>query len=88
MLERDGVLYSSYPTAIRDDGDGFVIERRREIVHADGTHAVDMNVIRLDRLGPAELEREASAAGMRPADRARVPATADYVGSQVVIVRV
>jgi SAM-dependent methyltransferase len=87
MCERDGLVYSSFPTAIRDDGDGFVIERRREIVHADGRHDVEANAVRLDRLAPHELEREATAAGLTPTKRARIPATDDYVGSEVVIVR-
>ena len=38
--EVDGVVYSSQPTAVRAEGDGFVLERRRETVTADGA-AVD-----------------------------------------------
>jgi SAM-dependent methyltransferase len=86
MLEREGIVYSSFPTAIREEGDGFVIERRREIVYADGSHESETNVIRLDRLAAAELEREALAAGMRRPRRGHVPPTEDHVGSEVVIV--
>ncbi len=32
ICERDGVVYSSQPTAVRADRDGFVLERRRETV--------------------------------------------------------
>ena len=36
VLERDGVVYSSRPVAVRADADGFVLERRRETVTAAG----------------------------------------------------
>jgi SAM-dependent methyltransferase len=87
MCERDGVVYASHPTAIRADGDGFVLERRRETVGPDGRRTVEANVIRLDRVLPSELEREAAEAGLRPAGRAAIPATKDYSGSEVVILR-
>jgi SAM-dependent methyltransferase len=87
MCERDGIVYSSFPTAIREDGDGFVIERRRETVDVRGEHSIGANEIRLDRVSPSELEREGALAGLDPAPRARVPATEDYVGSEVVMLR-
>jgi SAM-dependent methyltransferase len=85
MVERDGIVYSSQPTAVRDDGDGFVLERRRERVRADGSRTVTENRIRLDRLTGDALEREGVAAGFGYATRDRIPATRDYVGSAVVI---
>jgi hypothetical protein len=36
VCERDGVVYSSRPTAIRERDGGFVLERRRETVSAAG----------------------------------------------------
>jgi SAM-dependent methyltransferase len=87
ICERDGVVYSSQPTAIRVDRDGFVLERRREIVTPEGERSVEQDVTRLDRLTPAQLEREAAAVGLTPAGRAEVPATADYAGSTVVMLR-
>lgn len=87
MCERDGVVYASHPTAIRADGDGFLLERRRETVAPDGQRKVEANVVRLDRVLPAELEREAAEAGLQPAGRATIPATEDYSGSAVVILR-
>jgi SAM-dependent methyltransferase len=87
MCERDGIVYSSFPTAIRENGDGFVLERRRETVLADGSRSCANDTIRLDRLAPAELEREGVAAGMTAIERSRVPATEDYVGSEVVMLR-
>jgi SAM-dependent methyltransferase len=85
MCERDGVVYSSAPTAIRVDDAGFVLERRREAVNPEGDNAVELNSIRLDRVSAAELEREGAAAGLEPLARRHVPATADYVGSVVVM---
>jgi SAM-dependent methyltransferase len=87
MAEHDGVVYASQPTAVRADEHGFVLERRREIVAADGRREVSEDRIRLDRLTAGELEREGTRAGLTAAERARVPATADYVGSEVVMLR-
>jgi SAM-dependent methyltransferase len=87
MCEREGVVYASHPTAIRSDGDGFVLERRREKVTPDGSRSVEANTVKLDRVLPAELEREAALAGLEPAGRATIPPTADYSGSEVVILR-
>jgi SAM-dependent methyltransferase len=85
VTEIDGVVYSSRPTAVRDDGDGFVLERRRETVTPAGELTVEPDTIRLDRLDAATLEREGTAAGLRPVGRVEIPATADYVGSTVVV---
>jgi SAM-dependent methyltransferase len=87
IRELEGVVYSSQPIAVRADGDGFVLERRRERVTVTGERTVEQNLIRLDRVTARDLEREARAAGLRPGGRARVPETADYVGSEVVILR-
>jgi SAM-dependent methyltransferase len=85
ICELDGVVYSSQPTAVRADADGFVLERRREAISAAGERVVEADAIRLDRLAPAELEAEARAAGLEPTGRLKVPATADYAGSIVVL---
>ncbi|HWF52078.1 MAG TPA: methyltransferase domain-containing protein [Solirubrobacteraceae bacterium] len=85
IRELDGIVYASRPIAVREEDDVFVIERRREIVAPNGAHAVEENRIALDRVGAAELEREGCLAGFHPLLRAHVPATADYVGSEVVM---
>ncbi len=87
MCEIDGVVYSSTPVAVIDDGDGFVLQRKRETVSTDGTRTCSENTVRLDRLIPSELEHEAAAIGLRPLDRRRVNSTDEYVGSEVVILR-
>jgi SAM-dependent methyltransferase len=87
IREVDGVVYSSLPTAVRADPEGFVLERRRERISASGSRSVEQDVIRLDRVTGNELEGEAQAAGLHPAGRAAVAATDDYVGSEVVLLR-
>jgi SAM-dependent methyltransferase len=87
VREVEGVVYSSQPTAVRADRGGFVLERRRETVGPAGEMTVEENVIRLDRLTVRGLEREGVAAGFEPGGRAHVPATEDYSGSEVVILR-
>lgn len=87
VREADGFVYSSQPTAVRADRAGFVLERRRETVSPAGERTVEDNLIRLDRLTARDLEREGAAAGFAPAGRRHVPATEDYSGSEVVILR-
>jgi SAM-dependent methyltransferase len=87
VVERDGVVYSSRPVAVRAVADGFVLERRRETVTAAGEHTAEEDVIHLDRLDPDTVEREGEAAGLRPASRLEIEPTEDYVGSTVVMLR-
>ena len=85
ICELDGVVYSSLPTAVRADDQGFVLERRREIVTATGNRSVHSDQIRLDRVSPEALEREGAEAGYTPLPRREVPETRDYAGSTVVM---
>jgi SAM-dependent methyltransferase len=88
ICEIDGVVYSSHPTAVRTDGDGFVLERRRETVQADGARSVAEDRVHLDDVTVPELIREAARAGLRAGGSSSIPPTADYVGSDVVMFRV
>lgn len=87
VCEREGIVYSSRPTAVRAVDGHLVLERRRETVYPEGRREVVDHAISLDRLTAAELEREARAAGLRPSDRATISPTRDYAGSEVVTVR-
>jgi SAM-dependent methyltransferase len=87
LREIAGVVYSSRPVAVRDLGDRASIERVREIVGRDGRRTVTGDVIELDRVEADELEREAAAHGLRAEPQRRIPATEEYVGSTVVILR-
>jgi SAM-dependent methyltransferase len=84
VREIDGVVYSSQPTAVREDRQGFILERLRETMAADGRRIAAHDSVRLDRLTAAGLEREARIVGLRPLGRHVVPATKDHVGSVVV----
>jgi SAM-dependent methyltransferase len=87
VAEHDGVVFSSRPLAVRVDGDGFVLERRRETVTADGQLTAEQDLIHLDRLDPDTLEAEGQTAGLRAASRMDIAPTEDYVGSTVVMFR-
>lgn len=87
VVERDGVVYSSRPVAVRTAGDGFELERRRETVTTDGRLTTEHDLIHLDRVDADTIEAEAKAAGLRPASRMEIAATEDYVGSTVVMLR-
>lgn len=86
--EIDGTVYASRPLAVRPDGGGFVLERRRETVSPSGDLVVEPNTIRLDRLDAGVLEQEAREAGLAVGSRAEVPPTPDYAGSAVVTLHV
>ena len=87
VTERDGVVYSSRPVAVRADGDGFALERRRETVTTDGRLSTEQDLIHLDRVDPDVLEREGETAGLRAASRMEIAPTEEYVGSTVVMFR-
>ena len=87
VCERDGTLYFSHPTGIYTQAEGYVLERRRERVASSGQRTVERYSIWLDRLEPSELEREGAAHGLTAAGRAHIPATTDYTGSEVVMLR-
>jgi SAM-dependent methyltransferase len=80
-------LYSSRPTAVRQEGGAVWLERRRETIGPGGRAWAGDDRVRLDRLSAERLEREARRAGLRPLGRTKVPATADHVGSIVVMLR-
>jgi SAM-dependent methyltransferase len=87
IREIDGIVYSSRPVAVRDEGDHVAIHRVRETVDTAGGRAVEDDVIHLDRVDAQTLEAEGAAAGLRPRRARRIPDTDDYVGSTVVMLR-
>jgi SAM-dependent methyltransferase len=87
MREVDGRVYASRPIAVRDDGDGFVLERIRETVAANGDRVVTEDAIRLERVTVELFVSEASGHGFT-AERVRTIAeTDDHVGSEVAMLR-
>jgi SAM-dependent methyltransferase len=87
MREVAGVVYASRPTAVRRDGDGFVLERLRERVDERGGRTVERNRIRLTRVSADRLATEAAALGFRPEEPRHVGETEDHVGSEVAMLR-
>jgi SAM-dependent methyltransferase len=87
LREVGGVVYASRPVAVRDLGDRAAIERVREVVAPDGTRTVSDDVIELDRVDADELAAEAGAFGLRAQAPRRIPATLEYVGSTVAMLR-
>jgi SAM-dependent methyltransferase len=96
----DGTLYVSRPTRVRALADSILIERER-VVYRDGeppvgerSHEHELlapqavrDVIELQRLDPARLEREAAGAGLHPEPSRTLPPTDDHVGGTVVVLR-
>lgn len=85
VRELDGTLFWSQPVAVRAESDHYVLERRREVVAADGTRQVTGDQVALDRVTVEQLEAEGREAGLRPSGRRRIGPSGDYVGSEVVL---
>jgi SAM-dependent methyltransferase len=85
--ERDGWVFSSLPLDVRPEPGGVAVERLRQVVSPAGQLTEERHTQLLDSVTPDELEREAAAAGLRPEARHEIAATADHVGSTVVVCR-
>lgn len=85
ILEIDGWVLSSAPVAVRDEGDAVAIDRHRQAVSPAGELTEERVTVRLDTVAAATLEDEGRAAGFTVGAPHQVPATADYVGSTVVM---
>jgi SAM-dependent methyltransferase len=85
VCEIDGIVYSSLPTAVRADGERFVLERERQIVTASGQLSAESDRIHLDRLDGDQLEREAATVGLSRSGRTQIAATEEHVGTEVVM---
>ncbi len=81
----DGIFYTSRATRVELGSDTIAIERERT---TSASQTVERNLIELDRLTVAQLEREGSAAGLHPEPARHIPPTADHSGSSVVMLRV
>jgi SAM-dependent methyltransferase len=86
VRERDGWIYSSLPLSAREGGGVLVIERLRQTVSPDGDLTDELHIERLDAVPPRALEAEAEQAGLRTAERRRIPETDEFAGSEVVLV--
>jgi SAM-dependent methyltransferase len=85
MAEHEGTVYSSRPVAVVDEGDRAAIHRLREVVTRAGERTVQEDVVRLSRVGAAELAEEAVAFGFEAREARWIAETDEYVGSVVVV---
>jgi SAM-dependent methyltransferase len=85
IREIDGTVYASHPVGLRREPGGVVIERIRETVDPAGKRSATGDEIRLDDLDVATVVQEALPLGFAEEPALIVPATEDYVGSQVVV---
>jgi SAM-dependent methyltransferase len=82
----EGVLYSSRATRLQVGEQRIRIERER-LIHSDRHTVAERDVVELDRLSAAQLRAEALAAGLTPEPDRMIAATAEHVGSVVVVLR-
>ena len=87
IREVAGVVFSSRPVALRDEGAAFAIHRVRETMGPAGHRTSEDDVIRLDHLDAETLFAEAGAAGLMPEPPQRIAETDEHVGSVVVMLR-
>jgi SAM-dependent methyltransferase len=85
VREQDGWVLSSRPVSVREAGGGVVITRLRQLVSPAGDLTEEVADVHLDAVSADELEHEAAEAGLAAAGRRAVPATANHVGSSVVL---
>jgi SAM-dependent methyltransferase len=83
--EYDGWVYSSQPLDVRPAPGGVAVERLRQRVSPAGELSEERHTQRLDALTVEQLEREAARHGLTALERRPVEATADHVGSMVVV---
>lgn len=87
VREIDGTVYFSRPVAVREHGSTVSIERIRETVDRAGRRTADGDVIHLDRVTAAQVAEEAEDHGFEALAMRPIPATDEYVGSSVVVLR-
>ncbi len=80
------VTYSSHPLCVRTEGQRVVIERERRLTVVGQTLG-ESNRVALDLFSAAELEREGAQVGLQAAPARALGATAEHVGSEVVVLR-
>jgi SAM-dependent methyltransferase len=84
--EYDGVRYMSTPTALRQTPDAVILERRRAAIYRDQT-SISMEVTALAQLDGARLIAEAEPAGFVEHGLLHISATAEHVGTDVLLLK-
>jgi SAM-dependent methyltransferase len=86
VLEHDRWVLTSQPLDVRAEQERVAVDRLRQLVSPSGELSEELSTVLLDVVSAEQFEREAGAAGLRPAGRRAVPETPDHIGSTVVIV--
>jgi len=87
IRDLDGWIYSSRPLSIESAEDRIELTRLRTRVSPAGELVEGTVVVRFDRLTPESFAPELEAAGLGFEATVPVPATAEHVGSVIVIAR-
>jgi SAM-dependent methyltransferase len=87
VKEIDGTVFFSRPVAVREHQHTVSIERIRETVDRSGQRTATGDVIHLDRVTAAQVADEGEAQGFQALAMRSIPATDEYVGSSVVVLR-
>jgi SAM-dependent methyltransferase len=85
MCEIDGTIYHSQVVSVREWPEATRIERVRQTVDLAGHRTAEGDVVTLDRVDAATLAEEAGPLGFDALPPRHVPATEEYVGSEVAI---
>jgi SAM-dependent methyltransferase len=85
IVEIDGNVYCSQPTAVRREGSTFVLERRREVIAISGEREQSHSSIALDTVSADALQRAGHRAGLRPLGIMPIAPTGEHIGSEVIL---
>lgn len=88
IIERDGNVYCSQPTAVRRERDVFILQRRREVIDAAGGRRTTHDRIGLDVLSADDVAEAGQRAGLKPLDVRLIAPTSEHIGSEVVVLGV
>lgn len=83
----EGVLYSTQPVSVHEDGDAVEVRRLRRTRGPDGAMSAAEDLVRLERLTGEQLAAEAQPLGFAALPLRRIEPTVEHVGSRVVVLR-
>lgn len=85
VREVDGWIHSSLPLAVRVESDRVELDRLRQVVSPSGELSERRTTTVLDRLPPSLLEGELATAGLDVVASEPIAATAEHVGSLLLV---
>jgi SAM-dependent methyltransferase len=85
VREVDGWVHSSLPLEVRVSPDRIELVRLRQLVSPSGRLSEELDTTNLDRIEPAQLDRDLESAGLHVVGSEPIAETAEHVGSLLVI---